>query len=42
MTKAFVKGENRWLKQSHRSLWLWSIGFGAKAFQILMFFKVEF
>jgi hypothetical protein len=47
MTKAFVRGENRWLGQSHRSLWLWSIGFGAKGFSnfdvfqgwILRFFK---
>jgi hypothetical protein len=32
MTKVVVRGENRWLGQSHRSLWLWSIDFGAKGF----------
>lgn len=32
MTKAFVRGENRWPRQSHRSLWPWFIGFGAKGF----------
>ncbi len=30
--KGILRGENRWLGQSHRSLWLWSIGFGAKGF----------
>ncbi len=47
ITKAFVRGENKWLGHSDRSLWLWSFGFGAKGFSnfdvfqgwILRFFK---